>query len=146
MKPGPWSSLAAGAALLLVASEAHAAFKICNYGATSVFMTMAFRSGRALLSKGWWEIPAGGRCIATIEGDLRNRYYYLHGQDAAGMFVSGNYRFCIKTAPSFEIADAQTSCSGPGAEWRGFIAIDTGAEKDFTYNIVSRFPLDSGGG
>lgn len=146
MKPGARSSLAAAAASLLLASEAHAGFKICNFGGRSAFMTMAFRSGSAFQSKGWWEIPAGGGCVATIEGPLRNRYYYLHGQDAEGMFVSGNYLFCVKTTPSFEIADAQTSCSGASAERRGFIQIDTGEAKDFTYNIVERFPLGSGGG
>jgi uncharacterized membrane protein len=136
MKRAHCFSVLAGASLLLLATEAHAWFNICNRGGVPISMVIAYKSGDKFMSKGWWNI-ASGSCITAVGGDLANRYYYLHGKDSEGMYVSGSYNFCVVTNRAFEIYDAE-SCSGTNREWRGFREIDTGDSLNYTYNIYDR--------
>ncbi len=121
-----------------VAGTALADLSVCNHSGVRTFVALASDTDAGYITRGWTTVEANGACTKVVTGALPNRFYYLYGHDEEGMEIAGNDRFCVVTGRSFNILNADQSCSGANREWRDFLEIDTGDEADFTFDVYDR--------
>ena len=123
------------AALMAVASPAHAGFSVCNNSALPTKVAIAHFDGTRWGSIGWWEI-APGKCAELLKGRLEARYYYLYATDGATGTWEGSKNFCVGTAGRFSIV-GRSGCEAQGFDHRGFFEVDTGKSLDWTQMLSS---------
>lgn len=124
----------AAVAFLLLAQPAHAALSVCNKTAHPVRVALGFFNGTDWASRGWWSI-APRDCPKLIEAPLDARYYYLYATDGGSGSWAGGRSFCVASDEKFEIA-SRANCAGRGYDRKGFFAVDTGDQPDFTQYIA----------
>jgi uncharacterized membrane protein len=111
---------------LLVASEAHADFRVCNGTQNLVGVAIGYRGKDGWNTEGWWQVPAS-TCATLIEGELQSRYYYLYAEDAArGGRWTGNVNMCV-AENEFKITGVN-DCFARGYQRMGFKEYDTGRQ------------------
>ena len=125
------------AALSLVAASAsHADFKVCNQSKERASVSIGYNSSEyGWTSEGWWRVPIGD-CVNIINGDLKNRYYYVYATGHKGGTWSGRKDqdggfFCIaKEKYTLHNREYQTgntiSCEKGRFQTKKFRIVDTG--------------------
>jgi len=79
------------------------------------------------VSEGWWKLPPSG-CVTPLQGDLRNRYYYIRGVETnTGKTWSQNYAFCTDSS-AFTIYGDE-NCESRGYQKENFFQYDCGGNK-----------------
>ena len=141
---------AAGFALLMTTSGAHADLQICNKTSLNeIYVAIGlYRGSKGWESEGWWTV-AREQC-ETITGELGDRYYYLYVLgDNDGVWdgtaeerKEGSTNFCVKEDDKFTLNVNAMSNGGdnPSCEKYGYVAkrffrVDTGRYADFIFNI-----------
>ncbi|MGK7890842.1 MAG: DUF1036 domain-containing protein [Leptolyngbyaceae cyanobacterium] len=117
-------------------SKALADWRICNNTGYDVTIAIGYSDDGEWVSKGWWEIGSGGRCMTLIHGDLQNRYYYYYAEhnDIGGSW-SGDYYFCVSSNAFLIVGDE--NCQSRGYRAQGFAQVDTGpTARSWTTNLV----------
>lgn len=118
-------AVCAGAPLLM-ASPAHADFRVCNGTQNLVGVAIGYRAQDGWNTEGWWQVPAS-TCATLIEGELQSRYYYLYAEDAArGGRWTGNINMCV-AENEFKIVGVN-DCFTRGHQRMGFKEYDTGRQ------------------
>lgn len=88
-------------------------------------------------SEGWWNLSSG-QCVQVYPHELtqRNSFYYIYANavDGSGAWTGKNYFCTLNTA--FTLALADRKCSGAGRKWKPFIEVNTGNNRNFTYNLT----------
>lgn len=88
-------------------------------------------------SKGWWKLGSG-ECAQVYPHELtkRNSFYYVYAEAVDGSLIwrGSNYFCTMRTV--FTLALADKKCSGTGRKWQPFIEVDTGYNRNFTYNLT----------
>jgi uncharacterized membrane protein len=123
------------AVIIGLADPAHADLNICNKTTKILSTAIAYHnSGKnTWTSEGWWSVKPG-ECAVPVEGDLGNRYYYIHAHTDDGTIIwDGEHEFYV-TTEAFTIVDAESGDEGDRIE--GFFEVDTGDSKDFTQNLT----------
>lgn len=126
----------AGSLLLLAvtAPPALADLKLCNYTESRVGVSIGYRDEKGWVTEGWWNVLSRA-CVTLIGGEIKGRYYYVHGIDYdRGGEWSGKTRMCIDDK-SFTIRDVK-NCTARGHKEMGFYEVDTGDSKDYTIRLV----------
>jgi uncharacterized membrane protein len=136
----------AAALSLAAASAAHAEFKVCNKSNERATVSIGYNSSEyGWTSEGWWRVPIGD-CVNIINGDLKNRYYYVYATGHKGGTWSGRKDqdggfFCITkekyTLHNREYQSGKTiNCEKSRFQTKKFRIVDTGESSNFTYNLT----------
>lgn len=122
-------------ALILVApSHALADLRLCNFTESRVGITVGYKDDKGWLTEGWWNVLARG-CATLITGELKGRFYYVHGIDYdRGGEWAGKTVMCVDDK-SFAIRDVR-NCVSRGHKDMGFYEVDTGDAKDYTIRLI----------
>jgi uncharacterized membrane protein len=124
------------AALLLAPGflgPALAAFNVCNKTGLPVRVALGRFDGTEWTSEGWWTVKPKD-CAGLLTDPLQARYYYLYASDGAAGTWEGNTHFCVAPSTRFK-APGRADCAKRGFDRRGFFAVDTGSNPDWTQNL-----------
>jgi uncharacterized membrane protein len=120
-------------------APAFAELRVCNHGGLRTWIAVGERmSDGSLVTRGWTPVDGGGACATVVSGNLRERFYFLHGYDEEGMEVAGDRRLCVVTGRYFNLWNADRNCTGAGREWRDFLEVDTSENAEFTFDLYDR--------
>lgn len=110
-----------------------AGYSICNDTAGVIWTALAFRSGKEVLSAGWWKVPSGG-CAHALTQPLRIDKVYVHaeGHDKSGL-VGGPDKFCVANI-TFQTQN-NTNCAARGLTTASFAATNTKGLSGYTAHI-----------
>jgi len=138
----PWPALLCVCALGAASTPARADLKLCNYTESRIGVTFGYKDDKGWLTEGWWNVLARG-CVTLITGELKGRFYYVHGIDYdRGGEWAGKTPMCIDDK-TFTIRDIR-NCATHGHKETGFYEVDTGDAKDYTIRLVD--PVKEGEG
>ncbi|HEY5336709.1 MAG TPA: DUF1036 domain-containing protein [Rhizomicrobium sp.] len=108
-------------------------YTICNDTTGVVWAALAFHSGKAALSAGWWKISPGG-CAHALNQPLTVDKVFVHAEGhGKPALVSGPDKFCIANI-TFQTSD-ETQCKAHGLSEAGFAATGTKGVTGFTAHI-----------
>jgi uncharacterized membrane protein len=126
---------AALAGLALIGSHpARADLKLCNFTESRVGVSVGYKDTKGWLTEGWWNVLSRA-CVTLINGELKGRFYYLHGIDYdRGGEWAGKTPMCVDDK-TFTIRDVR-NCAARGHKELGFYEVDTGDAKDYTIRLV----------
>ncbi|MDX2264697.1 MAG: DUF1036 domain-containing protein [Hyphomicrobiales bacterium] len=130
-------SLGALAALILGgASEANAAFKLCNTTSSRIGVAIGYvnENPREWVSEGWWNVPSQ-KCEVLLPGDLVARYYYVHAIDYDRGGEWGGKAYMCTDDKEFTVRGIE-DCAKRGFKRTGFFEVDTQEEKDWTVRLT----------
>jgi uncharacterized membrane protein len=132
--------------LLVTAAASHAEFKVCNKSKERATVSIGYNSSEyGWTSEGWWSVPIGD-CVRIINGDLKNRYYYVYATGHKGGTWSGRKDqdggfFCI-TKEKYTLhnreyqKDKTINCEKSRFQTKKFRIVDTEEATTFTYNLT----------
>lgn len=121
-------------ATLTLTSAASADLLVCNRTKAPISGAIAYSTGKAWRSEGWWNI-ATGSCEVVLKGPLKNRYYYLHAlHKGPGGQWAGTREFCTKK-DSFVIIGRE-NCAERGYQVSRFLEIDTGEATSWQQDLT----------
>lgn len=116
------------------AGAAQAGLEFCNETGLERSLAIGYKSGEKWQSEGWWNI-APGQCKTTVQGDLKQRYYYYRATASGVEFEGEDYAFCTEPAAFTIIGDS--NCAARGYDTADFRKIDTGkSATQFTLTLV----------
>ena len=119
--------------LVMMASAAQAELRICNETNHVQSISIGYNGDHGWTSEGWWNINPHD-CTNVVQGDLKQRYYYLRAEVEGGPFTGEGYFFC--TTPSEYTIYGDTNCRGRGYDREDFVEIDTGTTSTrFRYTL-----------
>lgn len=113
-------------------TKANAFLQICNYSTEpNIDVAFAFHNNydKTWHSQGWYNLD-NGRCKTVVNGDLTNRYYYIHAEGGDGRSWGSGHRFCTMNT-AFTISGANQRCTN--GTFSSFSEVDTGNSKYWTY-------------
>jgi uncharacterized membrane protein len=122
-------------ALVASASVAQAELKICNSSNDDVNVSVGYDVGNLSVSEGWFPVLAGG-CRIVVQGDLMERYYYVHAAGPNGASPGTGDFFCTLPPPNrYNPIVGSLNCASRGFQSRNFHKIDTGTDNGFTHTF-----------
>ncbi|MFN3658731.1 MAG: DUF1036 domain-containing protein [Pseudolabrys sp.] len=133
-KPAFFDTLVAAAT-----SPEGAGFSWCNDTLYTVMASLGTVDMGAIVTRGWYRLPAGQCLRPDLRGDVRRLYSYAEAVDAQGRVVrrgeaalswGGTVALCTRDG-RFELADHQ-DCAARGLNSAGFAVIDRGNEPTTT--------------
>ncbi len=128
--------LAAATGLSVVATAAHADFRVCNATSSLVGVSIGYRTKAGWITEGWWHV-AKSKCETIIEGPLSSRYYYIYAEDAErGSRWEGNIVMCI-AEKEFKIIGT-SNCFQRGFLRAGFQEYDTGEQDSWMVQLTDK--------
>lgn len=136
------SFVVAASAVVILQDPARAEFTLCNKTDSQVITAVGFKEKGKWVSSGWWTLDPE-ECKVAIGGDLKNKYYYVHGHTVERNIVwEESHTFCVKYGQVFN-SIPNSNCSD-GSE--KFFQVDTGESRSFTQNLTLKseepsFPL-----
>jgi uncharacterized membrane protein len=108
-------------------------YSICNDGNSDIWAAVGLKSGQDFVSRGWWQIAAGG-CALAIGTALSHDAVYLYAsKHGNGHLVSGPMNFCISEA-QFDIR-GRDRCTERGLAAAGFVATNAKGSPGYTARI-----------
>lgn len=120
----------ATSSILISAISAKAQFKICNKTDSQIITAVVFKENQRWVASGWWSLDPE-ECETVIGGDLRNRYYYVHGHTPNRDKVWGDkVSFCVSRKAFNSLLDGNCSDS------EKFSEVDTEDYQSFTWNLT----------
>lgn len=133
-------------ASVVTVSASYADFRVCNKSNERASVSIGYNSSEyGWTSEGWWRVPVG-ECVRIINGELKNRYYYVYATGHKGGTWSGKKSqdggfFCIQkekyTLHNREYQKNNTiSCEKGGHQTKKFRVVDTEDNSEFTYNLT----------
>lgn len=122
-------------AVLLGPAPGWAGLEICNDSDVRQSVAIGYKSDETWMSEGWWNISPGN-CVEPVEGDLKQRYYYVQAKAAGWVFEHERIAFCT-TSRAFTI-EGDEDCAGRGFDKGYFRKIDTGkTARHFTVELAA---------
>ncbi len=122
------------AALLILASPAHADFRLCNNTGSRVGVALGYKDSEGWITEGWWNISARS-CETLLRGALVARYYYIYAVDYdRGGEWSGQAFMCSRDK-EFTIRGNE-DCLARGYDRTGFFEVDTGEQRSWTVQLT----------
>jgi uncharacterized membrane protein len=134
--------LVSASAVVILQDPAQAELNLCNKTNSQVFTAVGFQENGRWVSSGWWTLDPE-ECKTVISGNLKNKYYYVHGQTPERNLVWGDsYEYCVTQQPFNSIPKG--NCSERSER---FFQVDTGDYSSFTQNLTLEgqppsFPLE----
>ena len=120
---------------LLPSAPAFADLRLCNFTESRVGITVGYKDDKGWVTEGWWNVLARG-CATLITGELKGRFYYVHGIDYDRGGEWAGQSFMCTADPSFTIKGVQ-DCQKRGFNRTGFFEVDTGDNaKDWTIRLT----------
>jgi uncharacterized membrane protein len=120
--------------MLAGSGAARADLKLCNFTESRVGVSVGYKDIKGWLTEGWWNVLSRA-CVTLINGELKGRFYYLHGIDYdRGGEWAGKTPMCVDDK-TFTIRDVR-NCAARGHKELGFYEVDTGDAKDYTIRLV----------
>jgi uncharacterized membrane protein len=131
---------------LAATSAVRADFRVCNKSNERATVSIGYNSSEyGWTSEGWWRIPIG-ECMNIINGELKNKYYYVYATGHKGGTWSGRKdqeggAFCIAkekyTLHNREYRSGDVlNCEKSRFQTKKFRIVDTGESSNFTYNLT----------
>jgi uncharacterized membrane protein len=130
------TALAAAACLIgtMIASPAHADFRLCNNTGSRVGIALGYKDSEGWITEGWWNISARS-CETLLRGSLVARYYYIYAVDYdRGGEWSGHAYMCSRDK-EFTIRGNE-DCLARGYDRTGFFEVDTGEQRAWTVQLT----------
>ena len=106
-------------------------FSWCNGTPDTVMAALGIIEMGAIVSRGWYRIPAGQCLRPDLHGERLRLYSYAEAVDAEGRTIKrgdaalswgGNVQLCTRDG-KFELAD-QKDCAARGLNTAGFVAVE----------------------
>ncbi len=116
----------------LSSAPASADFQVCNESGEHVSVAIAYYDAAtdSMVSEGWWNMDSGD-CRTAIDGDLKDKYYYLYAESDEHTWT-GSHAMCLNPVHKFTLYDVDTSCD---YSWENFFQVDTGDAESYTHTI-----------
>jgi uncharacterized membrane protein len=119
---------------MLLASPAHADFRLCNNTASRVGIAIGYKDGEGWTTEGWWNLTARN-CETLLKGALVARFYYVYAIDYdRGGEWSGQAFMCTREK-EFTIRGTE-DCLARGYDRTGFFEVDTGEQRSWTVQLT----------
>ncbi len=119
---------------MLMASMAHAEFRLCNRTQSRIGIAVGYKDGNMWHTEGWWNVGAES-CETLLRGDLMARFYYVYAVDYdQGGEWTGKAYMCTRDK-EFTIRGAN-DCLARGFERTGFMEVDTQEQKSWTVQLT----------
>lgn len=130
----PKNVILAALTMCLAPIAAHADFRLCNYSANRISVSVAYTDGSDWVSEGWWNLK-GSACEVILRGPLAAQFYYVYAMDERGGEWKGRSFMCTKDH-EFRIVGRE-DCFSRGFDRTGFFEIDTGKDaKSWTVQLT----------
>lgn len=128
--------------LSAMATPAEADLQICNRTENRVGVAIGYKDDQGWATEGWWNL-SNGSCEVLLHGPLVARFYYIYAVDYdAGGEWNGPAFMCTQDE-EFTIRGIN-DCSDRGYNRTGFFEVDTGAEENWTIQLVEPGQTGSG--
>lgn len=114
-------SVGALTGMIVAASPAWAALKICNETPEQRAVAIGYEADEGWTSEGWWNI-APGNCQNVIDGALTKVAYYYRAAYASENFDGEGYKFCTNKTAFTIVGDR--NCSDRGFKEKGFSPLE----------------------
>jgi uncharacterized membrane protein len=123
--------LVSASAVVILQDPAQAELKLCNKTNSQVFTAVGFQENGRWVSSGWWTLDPE-ECKTVIGGNLKNKYYYVHGHTVERNTVwEGSHPFCVTQQGFNSLPDG--NCSERSEK---FFQVDTGDHSSFTQSLT----------
>ncbi|MBV8163574.1 MAG: DUF1036 domain-containing protein [Candidatus Eremiobacteraeota bacterium] len=128
---GTVTALVIGVALF-TSAPAKADLQVCNESGEHISIAVAYydAGNDSMVSEGWWNMDSGD-CRTPIDGDLKDKYYYLYAESDEHTWT-GSHSFCLNPEHRFTLYDVDTRCD---YAWTKFFQVDTGDADSYTQTI-----------
>ena len=114
-------------------AAAPAGYSVCNDTDSAVWAAIGLQKEKSFVTRGWWQIPAGG-CARTVTEPLKtDRVYLLAEHKPKRVLVSGPMKLCVADI-EFEV-NGRGRCGERGLSEAGFAVTDTKGRSGYVAHV-----------